>query len=234
MHKLIKEYPQKRILRGVDGTLEAGTYVMLGPNGAGKSTLLGVLSTQLTPTDGHFVLDGLDSRQQLAQIRSKIGMVGHRSFLYTSMTLTENLRFYAELFQIEHAEEKIRSLGQRFSMEEAMDLSVRAFSRGMLQRAAFMRALLCDPPCLLLDEPFTGLDPRGVEIVMGLLSQWQSEGRLILLTTHDLRLAARCATHLLLLVRGRLQAALEGPFSLEQLEELYHQSFPALSSPSLV
>ncbi len=228
MYKIVKEFPQRRILRGVEGVLPAGIHVMLGPNGAGKSTLLGVLSTQSVPSDGHFELDGLDSRRDLEALRAKIGTVGHRSFLYPSMTLRENLSFYAELHRVERASEVIEALARRFAMESAMDGVVRSFSRGMQQRAAFMRALLHDPPCLLLDEPFTGLDPRGVEIVMRLLAQWREERRLVLLTTHDLHLAARCATHLLLLVRGRLQAAISGPFSLAMLEDLYHQHFPLI------
>ena len=227
LHQITKEYAQRRVLRGVEGKLGSGTYVLLGPNGAGKSTLLHILSTQSLPTDGYFTLDQMDSRHHLDQIRRHLGMVGHRSYLYPALTLRENLAYYASLYHLPDAKEEIIRLSEFFAMAEVLDQPVRTFSRGMQQRAAFLRAILHKPACLLLDEPFTGLDPRGIELVISLLDTWREEGRLVLLTTHDLHLAARIADHLLLLSRGRLLASLQGEFTAASLEEHYRQHFPA-------
>lgn len=196
-----------RVLRDVDLRVEAGERVaVFGPNGAGKSTLLRVLATLIRPTAGVVHILGLDPQRELLAVRRRIGVVGHRTYLDDQLTAAENLRYYGRLYDVPALEPRIAELLELVGLRRRADDRVRVFSRGMQQRLALARALLHDPDLLLLDEPDTGLDAQGIELLAQAVDR---PGRTVLLTSHHPERAARIASRALLLVDGRVAA--DGP-----------------------
>jgi heme ABC exporter ATP-binding subunit CcmA len=193
------------VLAGVDLALDAGqALVLLGPNGAGKTTLLRVLALLLRPGGGRLTVFGEDALAAPPALRRRIGYVGHESLCYPDLTASENLAFYARLFDVPDAPARIAELLAWAGLEAAARRPVRVYSRGMGQRLALARALLHRPDLLLLDEPFAGLDPDGVAALQERLAFLRTAGHAIILTTHDLERAAPIANRLAILHRGRI------------------------------
>jgi heme exporter protein A len=168
-------------LRGVRLRVAWGERVaLLGPNGAGKTTLLKVLATLLRPTSGWARVGGWDTATAAGagEVRRRVGFVGHQTLLYPDLTVEENLRFYAALNRAPPAgaEPLLRGCGLWGRRTER----VGALSRGQQQRAAVARALVHDPPLLLLDEPDAGLDEAGLDWLEGAI---RGPGRTVLLVS---------------------------------------------------
>lgn len=223
INKLSKSYPTRRVLRPIDLEMTSGVLALLGANGAGKTTLLHMLSTQLQPTSGHFVLNDYHSQQHAMDIRRCVGMVGHKSFLYHELTLQENLRLYGQLYGVSRLDEQIVSLSEQFALTERLSHRVGQFSRGLQQRASLIRMLLHDPKLLLLDEPFTGLDWSSTQLLLRLISEWKDPQRLIIVTTHDLEQAAHCADRFVILRKGQISADIQHPLSASELKRIYEE-----------
>jgi ABC-2 type transport system ATP-binding protein len=221
LQNLRKDYDEKRVLHGIRGSLSSGHVALLGPNGAGKTTLLSILSTRTKPSSGTFLLNGVSLETHSSWIRSQIGLVGHQSLLVRGLTLKENLEMYAGLYSLTDTEERIQTLAERFALVHRLDSPVEQLSRGMVQRAALMRALLHDPCLLLLDEPFTGLDPRSRQYLVDLLDEWKGGHRLVIFTTHDLEQASINADRFVILARGRVERKHEGTLALNELKEMF-------------
>ena len=200
---LWKGFGGRVVLRGVSLTVRAGeAVVILGPNGSGKTTLLRVLATLLLPDAGRLRLFGQDPSSSGASVRARIGFTTHEALLYGGLTVEENLRLFASLYGVEAArvEAWMRTSGLWTRRGEV----VRTLSRGWLQRATLVRALLPAPPLLLLDEPFTGLDAEGMEWLRGVLAEHLSAGGALVLTTHRPEEVEGIARRVLLLESGRL------------------------------
>jgi heme exporter protein A len=182
---------------------------VLGPNGAGKSTLLRLLAGLAHPSAGHVTIGeaGGDRRAR----RARVGVVAHATLLYPALTARENLVFTGRLFGVPDPATRADALLARFELEAFANRAVGTFSRGTAQRVAIARALVHAPPLLLLDEPFTGLDPRAADLLEGLLAGLAGQ-RTVVLATHDLPRAARLADRGLLLRAGRGRAV--GPAEL--------------------
>ena len=193
------------VLESVDLAVDAGeTVVLLGPNGAGKTTLLRMLALLLAPTGGRLLLFGSDAVRAPTALRRRIGYVGHEISCYPELSAAENLAFYARLFRVSDAPGRIARLLSWAGLEGAGRRPVRAYSRGMGQRLALARALLHEPDLLILDEPFSGLDPDAVERLQQQLLELRAAGHSILLATHDVERAAPIASRLAILHRGRI------------------------------
>ncbi len=193
------------VLAGVDLVVEGGECVaLLGANGAGKTTLLRVLATLLRPSGGRLRLFGEDASLRPAAALRRIGYVGHESACYGDLTAVENLAFYAELYGVGDAGRRIDDLIEWTELGRFAHRPVRTFSRGMMQRVALARALLHRPELLLLDEPFTGLDPHATATLEALLIELRRAGHAILLSTHDVPRAAALASRVVMLHRGRI------------------------------
>jgi heme exporter protein A len=179
---LTRRYGDREALADVDLALDPGkTLVVFGPNGAGKTTLLRVLATLLRPHAGTARVLGHELPREGWAVRGRVGFLGHAPLLYRDLTARENLRFHARLHGV--AYERVDELLARVGLERRADEPVHTYSRGMVQRAAVARAVLHDPPLLLLDEPTSNLDPHAAELVEPLIGP--ASGRTRVVTSHD-------------------------------------------------
>ncbi len=197
--------------------IEPGESVLLyGPNGAGKTTLLRVLATLARPSEGQVLFGGEDGN--LARVKSSVGFVSHSTFLYGELTARENLRFVGRLFGLTELEAKVQAALDAFGLDGRAGVAARELSRGLQQRVSLARAFLHDPPVLLLDEPFTGLDAAAVQNLEALLRRSSEQGKTLVFSTHDFERGAALARRLVVLEQGRVRY--DGPFSLAPLESL--------------
>jgi heme exporter protein A len=182
---LERRYGSKRVLRGLDLDVERSGFVLVtGPNGSGKTTLLRLVAGLAAPTGGTLTVDAE---------RAELGYLGHEALVYRELTALENLRLYARLYRVPESAERIGMLLERFGLWGARTDRVGTYSRGMLQRLALCRTLLHEPSLLLLDEPFSGLDVEGAELLERELSE-RRERATFLVATHDPSRLRRFAT----------------------------------------
>ena len=182
-----KRFGHKRVLRDVSFTVAAGEVLSLvGANGSGKTTLLRVVSALSKADEGEVWLGPMPLSSAADGIRRYIGVVAHAPLLYDRLSGSENLHFYARLFDLEEPGERIEQLLKTLGLWRWRDDAVRTYSRGMSQRLAIARALLHDPPVVILDEPDTGLDRASIDLLTVLVAQLRSRGRAILTTTHSI------------------------------------------------
>ena len=201
-----KFYGDFPALRDVRFNIEAGSCLaLLGRNGAGKTTLLRIIAGLSRAGRGQVRILGGEPREQAA--RARIGILGHGISLYDELSAFENLRLFGRLYGLADPRKSALAWLERTGLERVRDGLVREFSRGMRQRLAVARAFLHDPSVLRLDEPFTSLDDRAIALLQGLLREAISQGRTVVLSTHQLREALELATQVALLVRGRLAYA---------------------------
>ncbi len=166
-------------------------FGLLGPNGAGKTTTLRLLTGLVAPTSGSAEVAGLSVVDEPERVRTKVGILTETPGLYARLDALENLRFYAEVYDVKDATPKIRRYLERFGLWERRNEPVGAFSKGMRQKLAIARALLHDPEVVFLDEPTSALDPESSRTVRELVSELRAAGRTIVLSTHNLDEAER-------------------------------------------
>jgi ABC-2 type transport system ATP-binding protein len=186
------------------------TYGLLGPNGSGKSTLIRILSTLLIPDGGEVSILGYTLPRDERKIRGVIGRVSVDAAFYKKLSPRENLLYAAQLYGISPrvAEPRALAILERLRIEKRrFNDSLEEMSRGMQQKVSIARALLINPPLLLLDEPTTGLDPKSRRDVQTYIEEVRAEeGSTILLTTHDMAEAERLCERIGFLAHGRLVA----------------------------
>ncbi|MCC7206549.1 MAG: heme ABC exporter ATP-binding protein CcmA [Anaerolineae bacterium] len=203
---LFKAFGLRMALRGVSLSVARGSVLaLLGPNGSGKTTLLRILSALSSPTRGAVKIGGWELPKEAAAVRARLGVVAHLPLLYDELSAEENLAFYARLYNCESNGRLPAVLEQVGLAKRARD-PVRTFSRGMVQRLAIARAMLHDPPVLLLDEPYTGLDANGSAMLDGLLRTWRDEGRTVVVSIHDIAHAAEVCDRAVILRLGQVAA----------------------------
>jgi ABC-type multidrug transport system ATPase subunit len=204
LSEVTRTFGRRRALHKVSLTIRAGELAaIVGPNGAGKSTLLAVISTLIAPTSGE-VRYGRYTSAAGAELRARIGLLGHDLYLYPELSPVENLRFFGAMYGIDDLDDRMAAALARADLIDRRDDAVSGFSRGMRQRLALERALLHDPRLVLLDEPFTGLDDAAANALRGRLAGLRAAGCLVLVITHDLDTVDGLADRALMLNKGRL------------------------------
>ncbi len=202
---LEKSYREWPVLWNLDLTVPWGeTLALFGANGAGKTTLLRILSTSARADAGSVRIAGRDLLRQTAEARRRIGVVGHRNFLYEDLTPQENLTYYARLYGITDREARVKAVLERVGLSGRSTHRVRTLSNGMQKRASIARAILHQPEVLLLDEPEAGLDRDSRQMLGKLLADWTAEGRSAALTTHDIDLGMAWGHRAAVLTGGKL------------------------------
>jgi heme exporter protein A len=182
VERLARHYGEREALSDVSLSLREGrTLVVFGPNGAGKTTLLRVLATLLRPHAGEVRVLGANLPAEAWAVRGRVGLLGHEPLLYRELSARENLRFHARLHGVAFA--RVEELLESLAMSARGDEPLRTLSRGMIQRVAVARAVLHDPELLLLDEPYSNLDPAAIELVAPLIGVTSRRTRVI--CSHD-------------------------------------------------
>ena len=182
LHGLERRFGERVALEGITVAVPAGaTLAVLGPNGAGKTTLLRVLAGLLRPHAGSVSVLGAELPAERWRVHGKVGYLGHEPLLYRDLSGRENLRYHARLHGLDG--DRVEELLAATGMEGRADEPLRDLSRGMVQRLAVARAVLSDPPLLLLDEPRSHLDPAVGEALEPLIGR--GSGRTRVLASHD-------------------------------------------------
>ena len=208
-----------RAVDGIDLLVEPGEiFGILGPNGAGKTTTMKMLSTLLEPSSGTIEVLGLDLARRPREVRARLGAMlsGERS-LYWKLTGRENLEYFAALYHVPPKDMKARidrSLAG-VKLSDRADDYVERYSTGMRQRLALARALLPDPPLIILDEPTVGLDPQASRDLRDRVRELRSQGRTILLTTHYMEEADQLCDRVAIIDHGKI-VALDSPSALKR------------------
>lgn len=197
-------------LSGVTLSVHAGeVFGLVGRNGQGKTTLIKSACGLLEPSAGQVRVFGFDTVQKLAEVKRRVGLVSadERSFYYRLSGL-ENLLFFGRLYGMDERSlrPRIARLAERFELEPVLERRFQEYSSGNKQRLAIVRALLPDPPLLLLDEPTRSLDPISAVGLRRALAEWASGGaeRTVLITTHNLAEVELLCQRVAILSRGRV------------------------------
>jgi heme ABC exporter ATP-binding subunit CcmA len=222
--RLIKGYGEHYALRGIDLNVKWGDFLaVFGPNGAGKTTLINVLATLVKPSSGDVRVSGFELREDSVMIRRQIGVVTHQTLLYDDLSAYENLRFYGKMYDVPSLTDRVRQLLAQVGLESRARDRVRTLSRGMQQRLAIARALIHDPPILLLDEPGTGLDQRASAMLESILSSTNNRQRAVVMTTHSLEQGLALSNRVAILKEGKIAQEESRQLDISSLRELYYQ-----------
>ena len=205
---LVKRFGLKTILRGLNFEVQPGEFVaLLGPNGAGKTTFLRILASLSRPSLGKVTIAGFDLPGEAASVRAQLGVVSHQTLLYGNLTAEENLKFYGRLYAVPEMDERVTEVLHMVGLNARRRDLVRTFSRGMQQRLAIGRAVLHDPKVMLFDEPYTGLDQDASTMLDETLRMVASQGRTVVMTSHDLVRTEDLATRFDILSHGVIAAS---------------------------
>jgi len=199
---------RKEVLKGIDLQIKEGEiFGILGPNGAGKTTLLSILSTLLLPDRGKVQILGIDALTNGARIRERVNISsGNANFLW-SLTVKENLHFYAMLYGLvgRQRKEKVNALIDLLDLREHQNVLFDRISTGMKQRLSLAKCLVNDPDVLFLDEPTVGLDPNAAARIREEIHSIQKERKMtVLLTTHNMREAESLCGRIAFLKEGEI------------------------------
>ena len=179
---------------------------LLGPNGAGKTTTVRMLTSVLRPTRGWARVAGYDVVKEAARVRAAVGVLTEQHGLYERMPAPAYLDFFGKIYHMEAAarRDRIRSLLEGFGLDPDDQRPTGEYSKGMRQKLALARALIHDPPVLLLDEPTSAMDPESARLVRDAIHGLRSANRAIIICTHNLPEAEELADLIAIIRRGRI------------------------------
>lgn len=224
---LCKQFDEFLAVDGVSLQVGAGQVLgLLGPNGAGKTTTVRLLTSILRPTRGWARVAGFDVVAQPAQVRASVGVLTEQHGLYERMPADDYLEFFGQIYglQASKLKEQIQHMLDIFGLLEFRHKRIGEYSKGMRQKLALARALLHDPPVLLLDEPTSAMDPESARLVRNSIHSLRSAQRAILICTHNLAEAEELSDQIAIIRQGRiitqgkpadLKKALLGPAEFE-------------------
>ena len=203
VNNISKSFNNKTVIDNISFTIKKGEiFGLLGPNGAGKTTLLRLLSTVLEADSGETTILGYDLATNMALIKTKIGYVAQYFGLYNELTVLENIRFYASMYNI-YDEELFTALMKRYEIEHYAQTKAQALSGGYKRRLSLICALTHNPEVLFLDEPTAGIDPVTRKHLWDIFYDLSQEGKTLFVTTHYMEEAERCH-NIAFLNRGKI------------------------------
>lgn len=208
-NNLTKYFKDFRAVDQLNITVNTGEVLaLLGPNGAGKTTTVRMLTTVLKPSRGTAQVAGFDVLKDPDRVRSAVGVLTEDHGLYDRMYIEEYLDFYGQTYGIhpEKRKRRIDFLIAKFNLEEAVNRRIGKYSKGMRQKLSLARALLHEPPVLLLDEPTSAMDPASARLVRNAIKTLRSEERTIIVCTHNLAEAEDLADTIAIIRDGRIIA----------------------------
>jgi ABC-2 type transport system ATP-binding protein len=210
---LVKRYGDVHAVNGISFTVAEGEiFGLLGHNGAGKTTTIRMLTGRTLPTSGTARIAGHDVVSQLDQVKPLINLVFEEPNLYERLTGRENLRFFAELYDVDA--KRVDELLRLVDLTEAADRKLKTYSSGMKQRLLVARALINDPRLLFLDEPTRGLDPTSARELRDLVAGLSDKGTTVFITTHYMEEADELCDRVAFLSHGEI-VALDAPRELK-------------------
>lgn len=233
---LTKHFDTFVAVDGIALRVRAGqALALLGQNGAGKTTTVRMLTSILSPTRGWARVAGYNVTKQAAQVRASVGVLTEMHGLYTRMSANEYLDFFGGVYGLDPAARKRRAaeLLEYFGLQPAAQRRSGEYSKGMRQKLALARALIHEPPVLLLDEPTSAMDPESAQLVRQEIARLKSAQRAIILCTHNLQEAEMLADSIAIIYQGRI--LLQGTLSELRLRLLgapqYEAIFAAPAAP---
>jgi ABC-type multidrug transport system ATPase subunit len=202
---LTRSFGAHHVLRGIDLKVNTGERLAIfGPNGAGKTTLIKIIATIIRPSSGTVLINGTSIRDKPEQIRSRLGVMGHYTFLYDNLTVYDNLKFYGRMYGVNNLDRAVREVIARVELESRLYDRVGTLSRGMQQRVSLARAIIHSPSILFMDEPEAGLDPRAVSVMQGILDTSGNARNTVLFTTHNIERGLELCDRLAILSEGKI------------------------------
>ncbi len=200
-----KAFGRAPALRGVDLDLPWGkTLSLLGPNGSGKTTIIKIIATLTRADSGDVHIAGARVGRDGARARRMIGVVTHDPLLYEDLTARENLRFFCRMFSLDDIEDRIERVAETMGTTARLDQRIGAMSHGMKKRFGIARALLHEPPILLLDEPDSGLDQEALGLLDEVIGGGDNPRRAVIMTTHNLERAIALGDVMAIIAGGRV------------------------------
>ncbi|GAB3790152.1 ABC transporter ATP-binding protein EcsA [Virgibacillus kimchii] len=220
-------YTHKNVLHGISFDVKPKEIVgLIGLNGAGKSTTIKHVIGLMQAKKGTVAVNGQTFQENPEVYRSQIGYIPEMPILYDELTLSEHLRLTAMAYGIpeETYEKRVGVLAKEFRMEKRMHWFPVHFSKGMRQKVMIMCAFLIEPPLYIVDEPFVGLDPLGIQSYLQMMGEMKNNGSGVLMSTHILATAERYCDRFVILHEGEIRAM----GTLEELRESFHMPNAAL------
>ena len=200
-----KTYGETVAVSGITFRVEPGDILgLVGPNGAGKTTTMRALAGILVPTRGRLSIDGHDVVRDPVAAKSALAYVPDDPNLFESLTVWEHLRFVASAYRVSDWKAQAELLLEQFELTEKRNALASELSRGMRQKVAICCGYLHNPKAILLDEPLTGLDPRGIRTMQDSIRHRAEAGAAVIVSSHLLSLVEDLCTSILVLHRGRM------------------------------
>ncbi len=203
--QISKSYHHFNVISEISFEVREGEcFALFGRNGAGKTTLLKILATLERPSSGHFEMMGYDGVRDRIKVREYLMLIAHGSFLYGDLNALENIRFAMALRGRKVSDRDVKIALDRVEIGAFADFKIRNFSEGMKKRLAIAKAMLFQPKILLMDEPYSSLDERGMKMVNDFIQLMTREGAAVFMTSHNRAKSAEVSHKVGVLNQGRL------------------------------
>ncbi len=210
---LSKKFPQKDgdqyAVKNLSFKAENGEIVvLLGVNGAGKTTTMRMLSTVLRPSSGTASVEGFDIVKDAQQVRARLGFLSGDTGLYSRLTASEIITYFARLYDVPDPiiKQRITELSEVLDMKDFLNKKMDLLSTGMKQKVSIARSIIHDPPVMILDEPTAGLDIFTARNIVDFIHKCKQDGKCVLFSTHIMREAERIADRIVMIHNGELLA----------------------------
>ncbi|MBA8771469.1 MULTISPECIES: ABC transporter ATP-binding protein EcsA [Staphylococcus] len=202
-------YGKKPVIKNINFELKDGEIIgLIGLNGAGKSTTIKHMLGLLTPTEGEMSISGIDIKEDINAYRQHLSYIPEAPVIYDALTLKEHIEMTAMAYGIDYDEAMKRAepLLKTFRLQDQLSVFPSHFSKGMKQKVMIICAFIVEPDLYIIDEPFLGLDPLGIQSMLDLMESKKKEGRTVLMSTHILATAERYCDRFIILDHGEIVA----------------------------